>query len=227
MCRILTEGTHRINTPCRKSNMMSIMKLGQRIDKTAKLSLGFIIHVVKTYGKMYGQSQAYFTCELEENIASSHFNPEGSPDTQTMRLDDAEPTRTRFQTRKSVPLSETKPPILIFILTELPRIPKEIWRKEKIKRISNKTFECRNFDFLARTGHRARLEYSLQNHESKMGCFVHYSCSLIFFFFVYLFIRFACISYRRFIAIRCQFRPSTYVQIQLVIGRRGCVQRET
>jgi hypothetical protein len=71
---------------------------------------------------MYVQFHAYFTCELEENIASNHFNPEISPDTQRMRLDDAEPTRTRFQTRKSVPLSETKPPSLIVILTDLPRI---------------------------------------------------------------------------------------------------------
>jgi len=105
----LTEGTHRINMPCRKLNMMSIMKRGQRIDKNAKLSLGFIIHVVKTYGKIYGQSYAYFTCEIEENIASSHFNPERSPDTQRMRLDDAEPNRTRFQTRKSCHFRKLNP----------------------------------------------------------------------------------------------------------------------
>jgi hypothetical protein len=45
-------------------------------------------------------------------------------------------------------------------------------------------------------------------------------------FLVYLFIRFACISYGRFIAIRCKFKLSTYVQELLVIGRRGRVQRE-
>jgi len=46
-------------------------------------------------------------------------------------------------------------------------------------------------------------------------------------FLVYLFIRFACISYGRFIAIRYKFKLSTYVQVPLVIGRRGCVQRGT
>jgi hypothetical protein len=34
------------------------------------------------------------------------------------------------------------------------------------------------------------------------------------------------ISYRRFIAIRYKFKCSTYIQEPLVIGRRGCVQRE-
>ena len=36
----------------------------------------------------------------------------------------------------------------------------------------------------------------------------------------------AHISYGRFIAIRYNFKLSTYVQEPLVIGRRGCVQRE-
>ena len=43
-------------------------------------------------------------------------------------------------------------------------------------------------------------------------------------FFVYLFIRFAGISYGRFIAMSCKFKLSTYVQEPLVIGGRGCVQ---
>jgi len=45
-------------------------------------------------------------------------------------------------------------------------------------------------------------------------------------FLVYLFIRFARISYGRFIAVRYTFKLSTYVQEPLVIGRRGFVQRE-
>jgi hypothetical protein len=45
-------------------------------------------------------------------------------------------------------------------------------------------------------------------------------------FLVYLFIRFAAISYRRFIAIHCKFNLSTYVEEPLVICSRGCVQRE-
>ena len=49
-------------------------------------------------------------------------------------------------------------------------------------------------------------------------------CSWIF--LVYLFIWCACISYGRFIAISYKFKLSTYVQEPLVIGRRGCVQRE-
>jgi hypothetical protein len=45
-------------------------------------------------------------------------------------------------------------------------------------------------------------------------------------FLVYLFIRFARISYRRFIATRYKLKRSTYIQEPLVIGRRGCVQTE-
>ena len=45
-------------------------------------------------------------------------------------------------------------------------------------------------------------------------------------FLVYLFIRFAHIGYGPFIAIRYKFKLSTCVQEPLVIGRRGCVQRE-
>jgi len=45
-------------------------------------------------------------------------------------------------------------------------------------------------------------------------------------FLLYLFIRSAHVSYRRFIAIRYKFKLSTCVQEPLVIGRRGCVQRE-
>jgi len=44
-------------------------------------------------------------------------------------------------------------------------------------------------------------------------------------FLVYLFIRFTCISYGRFIDIRYKVKLSTYVQEPLAIGRRGCVQR--
>jgi hypothetical protein len=40
------------------------------------------------------------------------------------------------------------------------------------------------------------------------------------------FIRFARISYRRFIAIRYKFKRSTYIQEPLIIGRRGSVRRE-
>jgi hypothetical protein len=45
-------------------------------------------------------------------------------------------------------------------------------------------------------------------------------------FLVYLFIRFARINYRRFIAMRYKFKPSTYIQEPLVIVRRGCAQIE-
>ena len=44
--------------------------------------------------------------------------------------------------------------------------------------------------------------------------------------FIYVFIKFARISYRRFIVTRCTFNLSTYVHDLLVIGRRVCVQRE-
>jgi len=44
---------------------------------------------------------------------------------------------------------------------------------------------------------------------------------------VYLFLRFASVSYGRFIAIHYNFKLSTYVQETLVIDRKGCVQRET
>jgi hypothetical protein len=43
---------------------------------------------------------------------------------------------------------------------------------------------------------------------------------------VHLFIRFAHISYRRFIAICYKFKLLTYIQEPLMIGRRGLVQRE-
>jgi len=43
---------------------------------------------------------------------------------------------------------------------------------------------------------------------------------------VYLFIWFARISYGRFVATHCKFKVSMYVQELLVVGRRGCVQRE-
>jgi len=49
-------------------------------------------------------------------------------------------------------------------------------------------------------------------------------CSLTF--LLYLFIRFACTSYGRLIAIHYKFKLLTYVQELMVIGRRGCVQRE-
>jgi hypothetical protein len=42
---------------------------------------------------------------------------------------------------------------------------------------------------------------------------------------LYLFIRVTRVSYMQFIAIRYKFKRSTYIQEQLVIGRRGCVQR--
>jgi len=45
-------------------------------------------------------------------------------------------------------------------------------------------------------------------------------------FLVYLFLRFASISYGRFIAICCKFNLSTYVQELLVIGRRGFMGRD-
>jgi hypothetical protein len=40
-------------------------------------------------------------------------------------------------------------------------------------------------------------------------------------FLVYLFLRFACISYGQFIAIHYKLNLSTYVQEPLAIGRRG------
>ena len=45
-------------------------------------------------------------------------------------------------------------------------------------------------------------------------------------FLVYLFITFARIIYARFIAMRYKYKLSTDIQEPLVIGRRGCVQRE-
>jgi len=45
-------------------------------------------------------------------------------------------------------------------------------------------------------------------------------------YLVYLFIRFAGVSYGRFIAIRYKFKLPTYVEEPLVIGGRGCVRRE-
>ena len=50
-----------------------------------------------------------------------------------------------------------------------------------------------------------------------------YCCSRTF--LVYLFLRFPFISYGRFIAIRYNFKRSTYVQEPLVIGRRGSTGR--
>jgi hypothetical protein len=44
-------------------------------------------------------------------------------------------------------------------------------------------------------------------------------------FLIYLFLKFACISYGQFMAIRYKFNLSTYVQEPLVIGRRGSTQR--
>jgi len=43
---------------------------------------------------------------------------------------------------------------------------------------------------------------------------------------VYLFNRFAYISYGRFIALPYKYKLPTYVQEPLVMGRRGCVQGE-
>ena len=40
-------------------------------------------------------------------------------------------------------------------------------------------------------------------------------------FLIYLFLRFAGVSYGRFIAVRFGFNLSTYVQEPLMIGRRG------
>jgi len=45
-------------------------------------------------------------------------------------------------------------------------------------------------------------------------------------FLVYLFLRFASISYGRFVAIHCKLNLSSYVQELLVIGRRGCTGRD-
>jgi hypothetical protein len=42
---------------------------------------------------------------------------------------------------------------------------------------------------------------------------------------VYLFIRFAGVSYGRFMVMRYKFNLSTYVQEPLVIARRGCTGR--
>jgi hypothetical protein len=60
------------------------------------------------------------------------------------------------------------------------------------------------------------------------------SCKLYYFgihhcsqtFLVYLFLRFASISYGRFVAIHCKLNLSSYVQELLVIGRRGCTGRD-
>jgi hypothetical protein len=52
----------------------------------------------------------------------------------------------------------------------------------------------------------------------------HSLCSRIL--LVYLFIRFGGIGYGPFIAMRYNFKLSTYVQEPLVLGRRGCVQTE-
>jgi len=41
-----------------------------------------------------------------------------------------------------------------------------------------------------------------------------------------MFLRFACVSYGHFMAIRYKFNLSTHVQEPLVIGRRGCMGRD-
>jgi len=41
-----------------------------------------------------------------------------------------------------------------------------------------------------------------------------------------MFITFAGVSFGQFMAIHYKFNLSTYVQEPLVIGRRGCVQRD-
>ena len=43
---------------------------------------------------------------------------------------------------------------------------------------------------------------------------------------VYLFVRFDGVSYGRFIAMHNKFKLAMHVQELLVVGRRGCVQRE-
>jgi len=43
---------------------------------------------------------------------------------------------------------------------------------------------------------------------------------------VYLFIGFACISYGQFMTISYKFKLSRYVQELLVVGMRGCVERD-
>jgi len=45
-------------------------------------------------------------------------------------------------------------------------------------------------------------------------------------FLVYLFLRFACVSYGRLIAIHYRFNLSTYIQELLVIGGRCCMGRD-
>ena len=45
-------------------------------------------------------------------------------------------------------------------------------------------------------------------------------------YLVYIFLRFARISYGRLLAIRYRFKQSKYIQDPLMIGRRGCVQWE-
>jgi len=42
-------------------------------------------------------------------------------------------------------------------------------------------------------------------------------------FLIYLFLRFACFSYRWFMAMCCKFNLSMYDQEPLVIGRRSCM----
>jgi len=52
-------------------------------------------------------------------------------------------------------------------------------------------------------------------------------CSLCSHTFVeYLFLRFACVSYGRFMVKGCNFNLSTYVEELLVTGRRGCMGRD-
>ena len=45
-------------------------------------------------------------------------------------------------------------------------------------------------------------------------------------FLIYLFLRFACFSYRWFTTMHCKFNLSMYDQEPLVIGRRGCTGRD-
>jgi len=45
-------------------------------------------------------------------------------------------------------------------------------------------------------------------------------------FLVYWLVRFADVSYKRFIAIYYEFKLSMFGQESLVLGRRGCVRRE-
>jgi hypothetical protein len=65
------------------------------------------------------------------------------------------------------------------------------------------------------------VEDRLQNEINELGCWLYY-CSRTF--LVYLFIRFAHISYRRYIAIHFDFKLSTYIYEPLVVG--GIVSRE-